>query len=74
MVFTIGSLLALAQPALVQPDDTWLPASSGNGFRMLLASLVVLGLFGSVGVADATRRVYEAATGRRHDRNSRASG
>ena len=41
MVFGIGSLFSLAQP-----DESWLPASSGSGYRMLLASLVVLGLLG----------------------------
>lgn len=41
MLFGIGSLFALAQP-----DDTWLPTGTGSGYRMLLASLFVLGLLG----------------------------
>ena len=39
MAFSIGFLFSLAQP-----DETWLPGSSVSGYRMLLASLVVLGL------------------------------
>ena len=41
MFLAIGSLFSLAQP-----PESWLPSSVGTGYRMLLASLVVLGVLG----------------------------